>query len=154
MHEKRDCQSGMKRKFEEVLEEKIEGDLEDDFKVELFNEDETELIAKSSDDFCQTGVKTEINDDGEVRENEDVKIEIFEAEIKQEDINFDDFAEEYGNQVVKVEKNDHDLANAEDRKSLKLTTCSTTPSDDVLRKVFTTGITLVFYCSDILFFVQ
>ena len=142
----------MKRKFEEVFEEKIEGDLEDDFKVELFNEDGTELIANSGGDFCQTDVKTEINDDGEVRENEDVKIEIFEAEIKQEDINFEDFAEEYENQVVKVEKNDHDMVNAQDRKSLKLTTCSTTPSDDVLRKVFTTGITLVFYCSDIIFF--
>ena len=142
----------MKRKFEEVFEEKIEGDLEDDFKVELFNEDGTELIANSGGDFCQTDVKTEINDDGEVRENEDVKIEIFEAEVKQEDIYFEDFAEEYENQVVKVEKNDHDMVNAQDRKSLKLTTCSTTPSDDVLRKVFTTGLTLVFYCSDIILF--
>ena len=70
----------MKRKFEEMFEEKIEGRLEDDFKVELFNEDETELIAKSGEDFCQTHVKTEINDHGEVRENEDVKIEILEAE--------------------------------------------------------------------------
>ena len=131
----------MKRKFEEVFEEKIEGDLEDDFKVELFNEDETELIAKSSDDFCQPDVKTEINDHVEDRESEDVKIEIFEAEIKQEDINFEDFAEEYGNQVVKAD----DMANAEDRKSLKLTTCSTTPSDYDLRKVLTTGLTLVFY---------
>ena len=132
----------MERKFEEVFEEKIEGDLEDDFKVELFNEDETELIAKSSDDFCQTDVKTEINDDGEVRENEDVKIEIFEAEVKQEDIDFEDFAEVYGNQVVKVAKND---VAKDDQKSLKLTTCSTTPSDYDLRKVFTTGLTLVFY---------
>ena len=135
----------MKRKFEEVFEEKIEVDLPDDFKVELFNEDETELIAKSSDDFCQTDVKTEINDHVEDRESEDVKIEIFEAEIKQEDINFEDFAEEYENQVVKVEKNDHDMVNAQDRKSLKLTTCSTTPSDYDLRKVLTTGLTLVFY---------
>ena len=44
------------------------------------------------------------------------------------------------------------MVNAQDRKSLKLTTCSTTPSDDVLRKVFTMGITLVFYCSDIILF--
>ena len=140
MHEKRDRRSGMKRKFEEVFEEKIE----DDFKVELFNEDGTELIANSGGDFCQTHVKTEVNDDGEVKENEDVKIEIFEAEVKQEDIDFEDFAEVYGNQVVKVAKNDHDMANADDRKSLKLTTCSTTPSDYDLRKVFT-GLTLVFY---------
>ena len=147
MHEKRDRQSGMKRKFEEVFEEKNEGDLEDDFKVELFNEDGTELIANSGGDFCQTDVKTEINDDREVRENEDVKIEIFEAEIKQEDINFEDFAEEYGKQVVKVEKKDQDTANAEDRKSLKLTTCSKTPSDDVLRKVFTLIYTVIFFCT-------
>ena len=131
----------MKRKFEEVFEEKME----DDFKVELFNEDGTELIANSGGDFCQTHVKTEINDDGEVKGNEDVKIEIFEAEVKQEDIDFEDFAEVYGNQVVKVDKNDHDMANADDRKSLKLTTCSTTPSDYDLRKVLTTGLTLVFY---------
>ena len=131
----------MKRKFEEVFEEKME----DDFKVELFNEDGTELIANSGGDFCQLHVKTEINDDGEVKGNEDVKIEIFEAEVKQEDIDFEDFAEEYGNQVVKVEKNDHDTANVDDRKRLKLTTCSTTPSDYDLRKVLTTGLTLVFY---------
>ena len=131
----------MKRKFEEVFEEKME----DDFKVELFNEDGTELIANSGGDFCQTHVKTEINDDGEVKGNEDVKIEIFEAEVKQEDIDFEDFAEVYGNQVVKVEKNDHDMANANDRKRLKLTTCSKTPSDYDLRKVLTTGLTLVFY---------
>ena len=141
MHEKRDRRSGMKRKFEEVFEEKIE----DNFKVELFNEDGTELIANSGGDFCQTHVKTEVNDDGEVKENEDVKIEIFEAEVKQEDIDFEDFAEVYGNQVVKVAKNDHNMANADDRKSLKLTNCSTTPSDYDLRKVFTTGLTLVFY---------
>ena len=133
----------MKRKFEEVFEEKIE----DDFKVELFNEDGTELIANSGGDFCQTHVKTEVNDDGEVKENEDVKIEIFEAEVKQEDIDFEDFAEVYGNQVVKVEKNDHDMANADDWKSLKLTTCSKTPSDDVLRKVFTLIYTVIFFCT-------
>ena len=139
LHEKRNRRSGMKRKSEEVFEEKNEGDLEDDFKVELFNEDGTELIANSGGDFCQTDVKTEINDHVEDRESEDVKIEIFEAEIKQEDINFEDFAEEYGNQVVKAD----DMANAEDRKSLKLTYCSTTPSDDVLRKVFTTGLSVL-----------
>ena len=142
MHEKRDRRSGMKRKFEEVFEEKIEGDLPDDFKVELFNEDGTELIANSGGDFCQTHVKTEINDDGEVRENEDVKIEIFEAEVKQEDIDFEDCAEVYGNQVVKVAKND---VATDDQKNLKLTTCSITPSDYDLRKVFTTGLTVVFY---------
>ena len=97
----------MKRKFEEVFEEKIEGDHQDDFKVELFNEDETELIAKSSVDFCQTHVRTEINDHEEFGENEDVKIEIFEAEIKHEENNFEDFSED-GNQVVKTEINDHD----------------------------------------------
>ena len=135
----------MKRKFEEVFEEKIEVDLPDDFKVELFNEDGTELITNSGGDFFQTHVKTEINDDGEVRGNEDVKIEIFEAEVKQEDIDFEDFPEVYRNQVVKVEKNDHDTANVDDRKRLKLTTCSKTPSDYDLRKVLTTGLTLVFY---------
>ena len=97
----------MKRKFEDVFKENFEGDLEDDFMVELFNEDETKLIAKSSDDFCQSHVKTEINNHDEVGENEDVKFEIFEAEIKHEEINFEDFAEDE-NQVVKTEINDHD----------------------------------------------
>ena len=82
----------MKRKFEDVFKDNFEGDLEDDFKVELFNEDETKLIEKSSDDFCQSHVKTEINNHDEVGEN--VKIEIFEAEIKHEEINLEDFAED------------------------------------------------------------
>ena len=97
----------MKRKFEEVFEEKIEGDLEDDFMVELFNEDETELIAKSGEDFCEAHVKTEINDHVEDRGNEDVKIEIIEDEIKHEENNFEDFAEDKSH-VVKTEINDHD----------------------------------------------
>ena len=84
----------MKRKFEDVFKENFEGDLEDDFMVELFNEDETELIAKSGEDFCEAHVKTEINDHVEDRESEDVKIEIFEAEIKHEENNFEDFAED------------------------------------------------------------
>ena len=84
----------MKRKFEDVFKENFEGDLEDDFKVELFNEDETKLIAKSSDDFCQIHVKTEINNHDEVGENADVKIEIFEAEVKHEEIDYEDFAED------------------------------------------------------------
>ena len=113
----------MKRKFEEVFEEKIEGHLEDDFKVELFNEDETELIAKSGEDFCQTHVKTEINDNVEIRDNEDVKIEILEDEVKHDDIDFEDFAEEHGNQVVKVEKNDQDIADAKDRTNSKRKYC-------------------------------
>ena len=141
----------MKRKFEEVFEEKIEGHLEDDFKVELFNEDETELIAKSGENFCQTHVKTEINDHSEVRENEDVKIEVFEAEIKQEEITVEDFAEDE-NHVVKVEKNDQDMAKAEDRKNLKLTNCSIPPSNDALRKVFTTGFIFVANSNLSLFF--
>ena len=86
----------MKRKFEEVFEEKIE----DDFKVELFNEDGTELIANSGGDFCQTHVKTEINDHDEVKGDEDVKIEIFEAEVKHEEIDYEDFAQ-YENHFVK-----------------------------------------------------
>ena len=141
----------MKRKFEEVFEEKIEGHLEDDFKVELFNEDETELIAKSGENFCQTHVKTEINDHGEVRENEDVKIEVFEAEIKQEEITYEDFAEDE-NHVVKVEKNDQDMAKAEDQKDLKLTNCSIPSSNDALRKVFTTGFIFVANSNLSLFF--
>ena len=94
LHEKRDCHSGMKRKFEKVFEEKIEVDLPDDFKVELVNEDETESIVKSNKHFCQTHVKTEIDDHDKDRGNEDVKIEIFEAEMKHEENNFEDFAED------------------------------------------------------------
>ena len=111
--------TGVKRKFEEVFEEQIEGHLEDDFEVELFNEGETELIAKSGEDFCGEQIKTEIND-VEIR---DVKIEILEAEVEHEDINFEDFAEEDGNEVVKVEKNDQDIADAKDRTNSKRKYC-------------------------------
>ena len=124
----------MKRKFEEVDEEKIEGDIQDDFKVELFNEDETELITKSGEDFCETQVKIEINDHDEVRENEVMKIEIIEDEIKHEKINSEDFAEDE-NQVVKIEKNDQEIAETEDSR------WDTPPSNDALRKVFATGLT-------------
>ena len=143
----------MKRKFEEVFEEKIEGHLEDDFKVELFNEDETELIAKSGENVCQTHVKTEINDHGEERENEDVKIEVFEAEIKHEEINFEDFAEDE-NHVVKVEKNDQDMVEEKYRKNLEFTNYSIPPSNDALRKVFTTGFIFVANSNLFLFFVM
>ena len=122
----------MKRKFEEVDEEKIEGDIQDDFKVELFNEDETELITKSGEDFCETQVKTEINDHDEVRENEVMKIEIIEDEHKE--INFEDFAEDE-NQVIKIEKNDQEIGETEDSR------WDTPPSNDALRKVFATGLT-------------
>ena len=84
----------METLFEDVFEEKIEEDVEDDFKVELVNEDEKELIVKSNEHFCQTHVKTEIDDHDQDRGNEDVKIEIFEAEIKHEENNFEDFAED------------------------------------------------------------
>ena len=132
--------SGMKRKFEEVFEEgKIEGHLEDDFKVELFDEDETELIAKSGEDFCETHVKTEINNYDEVGENKDVKIELFEADVKIEDIDFVDFAEDE-NQVVKVDKNYHDQADANESKSKNLKISSTPPYNDALRTGFTTGL--------------
>ena len=124
----------MKRKFEEVDEEKIEGDLQDDFKVEPFNEDQTELITKSAEDFCETQVKIEINDYDEIRENEVLKIEIIEDEIKHEKINSEDFAEDE-NQVVKIEKNDQEIAETEDSR------WDTPPSNDALRKVFATGLT-------------
>ena len=44
-------------------------------------------------------------------------------EIEHEDIDFEDFAEEDGNQVVKVEKNDQDIAYAEDRTNSKRKYC-------------------------------
>ena len=119
--------TGVKRKFEEVFEEQIEGHLEDDFEVELFNEGETELIAKSGEDFCGEQIKTEIND-VEIRDNQDVKIEILEAEVEHEDINFEDFAEEDGNQVVRV-KNYQNMGNAEDRTNSKRKYCHRIPKE-------------------------
>ena len=113
----------MKRKFEEVDEEKIEGDIQDDFKVELFNEDETELITKSGEDFCETQVKIEINDHDEIRENEVMKIEIIEDDVKQEEIHYEEVAED----------------EAED--SRWDTVSDTPPSNDALRKVFATDLT-------------
>ena len=110
----------MKRKFEEVDEEKIEGG---DFKVELFNEDETELITKSGEDFCETQVKIEINDHDEIRENEVMKIEIIEDDVKQEEIDYEEVAED----------------EAED--SRWDTVSDTPPSNDALRKVFATDLT-------------
>ena len=124
----------MKRKFEEVDEEKIEGDIQDDFKVEPFNEDQTELITKSAEDFCETQVKIEINDHDEVRENEVMKIEIFEDDVKHEENDYEGVAEDE-NQVVKIEKNDQEIAETEDSR------WDTPPSNDALRKVFATGLT-------------
>ena len=124
----------MKRKFEEVDEEKIKGDLQDDFKVELFNEDETELITKSGEDFCETQVKIEINDHDEIRENEVMKIEIFEDDVKHEENDYEGVAEDE-NQVVKIENNDQEIDETEDSR------WDTPPSNDALRKVFATGLT-------------
>ena len=44
-------------------------------------------------------------------------------EIEHEDIDFEDFAEEDGNEVVKVEKNDQDIADAKDRTNSKRKYC-------------------------------
>ena len=123
----------MKRKFEEVDEEKIEGDIQDDFKVELFNEDETELITKSGENFCETQVKIEINDHDEIRENEIMKIEIFEDDVKHEKNDYEGVAEDE-NQVVKIEINDQEIDETENSR------WDTPPSNDALRKVFATGL--------------